>query len=387
MSELVLLVEPGNSGTHGALDRVRAVLADEASVALIPSGNHQAIVEAIGDDAPLVPSVILTTSGSTGRPRAVELPASALRASAERAHDRLGGPGVWLTAIPVTGAGGLNTVVRSLMAGCEPVVWAGVAGAAHFDGAAILPFLQETRQRAKALGIRAYTSLVPTQLSRLIGHARAGDEAAVAALRELSAFDAVLIGADAIDDQLRSTLMLYDIPFVSTYGATETCGGCVFDGVPLADVDIAFSEDALHRIVVSGPVVARRYLDEEQSTLSDGRWISNDVGEWRDGKLTVLGRIDDIIKIGGVTVALTPISVALGELDGVSDVVVLARPDTEWGQVPIAFVVGAGATDEVLRRTAAAAVGRNSIPLDIVHLQQLPLLPNGKPNRQALLEQ
>ena len=52
---------------------------------------------AVGTDEPIGPSVILTTSGSSGTPRAVELPVEALRASAELAETRLGGPGLWLT--------------------------------------------------------------------------------------------------------------------------------------------------------------------------------------------------------------------------------------------------------------------------------------------------
>ena len=124
MSDLVLLMEPGSSGVEHAIARVRRVLAGDGSVALVASGNHETAVTAVGTDEPIGPSVILTTSGSSGTPRAVELPVEALRASAELAETRLGGPGLWLTAIPVTGAGGLNTVVRSLLNGLDPVVWA-----------------------------------------------------------------------------------------------------------------------------------------------------------------------------------------------------------------------------------------------------------------------
>ena len=73
----------------------------------------------------------------------------------------------------------------------------------------------------------------------------------------------------------------------------------------------------------------------------------------------------------------------MGERD---DVITLARADNEWGSVPVAFIVGGDAPTPTLRKFAAAAVGRTSLPLDIVRLPALPLLPNGKPDRRALLE-
>lgn len=385
MSDLVLLVTPGSSGAAAAIARVRSVLANEGSVALIATGNHEDAVQSVGTEAPIGPSVILTTSGSSGNPRAVELPVDVLRASAALAEARLGGPGLWLTAIPVTGAGGLNTIVRSLVNDVEPAVWPGIAGAAHFDGGAVLPALQDTRRMARALGLRSYTALVPTQISRLVSHAGAGDLDAVEALKELAQFDAVLVGADALSDELRNTMRAYDIHFVATYGATETCGGCVYDDQPLTGVELSFLGDDPGRIVVAGPTIARRYRDGDSSTLGDGRWISSDLGRMRMGRLEIVGRTDDLIKVGGQTLALPMIAKQLRTLAELRDVVVLSRPDAEWGQVPVTFVVGCEVADATLRQFAAAAVGRTSLPMDIVRLDALPLLPNGKVDRQKLL--
>lgn len=386
MSDLVLLVEPGSTGAEKALAGIDRVLTQGSSVALIAAGTAADAIDTVGTEQPASPSVILTTSGSTGAPRAVEIPVAAIRASAERALARLGGPGVWLTAIPVTGAGGLNTLARSLLVGVAPVIWPGVGGAAHFDGASILPSLRETRNRARALGLRSYTSLVPTQIARLIGHARAGDTDAVAALTELSEFDAVLVGADAIDDDVRNSMRAYGINAVATYGATETCGGCVFDGEPLADVSLEFLGSEPGQIVVHGPVVARRYRDGDSSALGGTRWVSNDLGRMHLGRLVLLGRIDDVIKVGGHAVALPVIADQLRILAEPREIAVLARPDAEWGQVPVAYVVDCDVEDSTLRQFAAAALGRTSIPMDVVRLTALPLLPNGKVDRQKLLE-
>jgi len=312
----------------------------------------------------------------------VELDITALDASADLAEDRLGGPGMWLTAIPVTGAGGMNTVWRSLRNGFDPIVWPGVAGAAHFDGGSFLPAVRAVRARASAEGIRAYTSLVPTQLARLLQFAGASDADAIEALRVLATLDAVLIGADALSDQLRSAALSYGIRCVSTYGATETTGGCIYDDQPLGSTRIEFTAE--DHIVIAGPTVAVRYQDDAPG-LSDRRWISNDIGRWEGNRLILLGRSDDVVKVGGAALALPALGHGLREASDARDVIVLAREDNEWGHVPVAFVVAASTADADLRRIAAAVTGRGSLPMDIVRLEALPLLPNGKPDRQSLL--
>jgi len=381
MSDLVVTVKPGAVGAYDAIARVRALFDQDRSVALISEHASPAAVEG---PEPETPSVILSTSGSTGEGRGVELDVDALRASARLAEERLGGPGMWLTAIPTTGAGGLNTVVRSVLNGFDPLIWPGIAGGAHFDGYSLIPSLRALRDRATAEGLRAYTSLVPTQVARLISFAVASDLGAIEALRELAEIDAVLIGADALGDELRQTLHAYDIHVVTTYGATETCGGCIYDDRPLGSTTLEFVGEEPGRIAISGPTVAMRYRDGSPE-LADRRWLSNDLGQWRLGRLELLGRVDDLVKVGGSMLALPLIARQLKALAGARDIAVLARDDDEWGHVPVAFVVGCDAPDATLRQFAAAALGRGSIPMDIVRLDALPLLANGKLDRLQLL--
>ena len=378
MAGLILSVRPGADGVRDAVERVRGVLDGVDSVALVHAPAD------IGEQPPADASIILTTSGSTGAARGVEIDRDALLASAALSEQVLGGPGLWLTAIPVTGAGGMNTVVRSLVHGHAPVVWEGVAGAGHFDGASVLPALRELRRRAEAAGLRAYTALVPTQVARLLSFANADDRDSVEALHELARLDAVLIGADALSDERRLALRGYGIHFVTTYGATETCGGCIYDDRPFAGTTVTFEGEEPGRIVITGPTVARRYRDDDPD-LADRRWRSHDLGRWRLGRLEVVGRTDDVVKVGGANVALPLIATAIRTLADVRDVAVLSRPDVEWGHVPVAFVVGGSTPDATLRQFAAAAIGRGSIPLDIVRLDEMPLLANGKPDRQRLL--
>lgn len=381
MSDLAVTIKPGAVGAYDAIARVRALFSEGRSSALL---NEHAAASVADGSEPEVPCIILSTSGSTGEGRGVELDIDALRASAALAEDRLGGPGLWLTAIPVTGAGGLNTLVRSVINGFEPMIWPGIAGAAHFDGDSLIPSLRALRDRAKVEGVRSYTSLVPTQMARLASFAAASDLGAIEALRELAEFDAVLIGADALSSELRQTLTAYGIRVVTTYGATETCGGCIYDDRPFDGVTVDFVGDDPGRIVISGPTVARRYRDGGDE-LAERRWLSNDLGRWRLGHLELLGRVDDLVKVGGSMIALPLIARQLKALSGARDIAVLARDDAEWGHVPVVFAVGCDAPDPTLRQFAAAALGRGSIPMDIVRVDALPLLPNGKLDRVQLL--
>ena len=380
MSGLVLTVRPGSPSVMEAARRLHELRNSGRSIGL--ALEHDA--GAISDEEPASPSLILLTSGSTGVARGVEIDLPALEASAELAEQRLGGPGIWLTAIPVTGAGGMNTVWRSMRNGFDPIIWPGIAGAAHFDGGSFLPFLRSVRARANAEGVRAYTSLVPTQVARLLSFARANDVDSVESLRALAELDAVLIGADALGDDLRLALRSYGIHFVTTYGSTETTGGCVYDDRPLGDTKVTFEGDDPGRIVISGPTVAARYRDGSPE-LAERTWRSNDIGRWHLGHLEIVGRLDDVVKVGGAAIALPRITQALRTLADLRDVVVLARADAEWGQVPVAFVSGCSTSDDILRQFASSCVGRGSIPLDIVRLDVLPLLANGKPDRQRLL--
>ncbi|MHB0928188.1 MAG: AMP-binding protein [Candidatus Nanopelagicales bacterium] len=380
MSNLVLSLQPGPNGVREAVSRLREVLDGGRSVTLLPDR----VTTPPAGHMTAQGCVVLSTSGSTGEARGVELDLDAMLASARLAEAQLGGPGLWLTAIPVSGAGGLNTAVRSLLNGHEPVVWEGVAGAAHFDGRAIVPSLRTLRSRADAAGLRAYASLVPTQVARLLAFANVDDLDSIEALRELAHLDAVLIGADALGDQLRIALRAYGIHFITTYGATETCGGCLYDNRPFTDTKVEIEGEEPGRLVITGPTVASRYLDDDPDLLHR-QWRSNDIGRWRLGHLELVGRLDDVVKVGGVALALPLIANALRTLAGTVDIAVLARDDSEWGHVPIAFVANCELSDSTLRQYAASATGRTSIPLDIVRVSELPLLANGKLDRQQLL--
>ena len=314
---------------------------------------------------------LVATSGSTGAPKLVVLSTDALRASGEATHVRLGGAGRWLLALPAHHIAGLQVVARSVLAGTTPTL----LPPGPFTGEAF------TAAATKMLAgdDRAYVSLVPTQLGRLIA-----DDAARPVLAR---FSAVLIGGAALNPGLAQQAADAGVNIVRTYGMSETSGGCVYDGVGLDGVQWRIEDDG--RILLTGPMLASGYLgDTELSAESfpeiDGtRWFrTSDFGREVDGRLEVLGRIDDVIISGGVNIAPVPIEAALGAHPEVSEAAVVGVPDPQWGQAVIALAVGRFDEDE-LRESVRQNLGGVGVPKRIFSVDELPALESGKIDRGA----
>jgi o-succinylbenzoate---CoA ligase len=337
------------------------------------------------DVAPDSTAVVVSTSGSTGEPLPVVIPLAALTAAGELGAAALGEAGAWLTAVPVTGIGGILTVVRSLQAGSEPTAWPGVGGAQQFSAASFLPAAHAFVTRARADGLPAYTSLVPTQLARLV-------QSGPGALAGLRGFRAILVGGSALPPAVAAAAASAGVAVVPTYGATETCGGVVYDGVPLPGVAVEITgPDGL--IAIGGPTIAAQYLGRPGATaqrFTDGRFRSCDRGRIHEGRLAVLGRADHVIKVGGTKVALPAITSVIERDPRVLAAITVSRPDPEWGALPVSYVVAqphrpaGGSLAEDLRAAIRVELGGASVPRSIEIVDELPLLPAGKPAfRQA----
>ncbi|MEU4444345.1 o-succinylbenzoate--CoA ligase [Actinosynnema sp. NPDC050801] len=327
-----------------------------------------------GDSAPLrgweTEAVLAVgTSGSTGEPKTVLLGADALTTSAELTHARLGGPGTWLLALPTTHIAGIQVLVRSVVAGTEPEVMDLATGfRASGFAAAARPVLAGPG--------RHYTALVPTQLARLV----AADGPGLAAVRQ---FDAVLIGGAATPPALLERSRELGVRVVTTYGMSETSGGCVYDGMPLDGVRVRLADG---RIEVGGPVLALGYQGGERF----GEWFrTGDLGRVRaDGTLEVLGRADDVIISGGENVVPARVERALAAQAGVREACVVGLADPEWGQVVAAAVVPEDPGDppdaDELCAAVGEVVGRFAMPKRVVFVPELPLRGPGKVDRRAV---
>jgi O-succinylbenzoic acid--CoA ligase len=378
MRRLVPLPLPGGPRVLNVLPALAKALAGQGDALLpVPAGDDAeasrridaALVEEPlrpGEDDDADPTAfVVSTSGSTGTPKGALLPVSALQASATATAERIGGPGRWLLALPSHHVAGLQVLLRSIAAGTEPGVLDLSAG---FDGAA---FAAAT---AALGGGRRYTSVVPTQLARLLDRPDA-----------LLEYDAVLVGGAGTPPALLERARAAGVKVVTTYGMSETCGGCVYDGEPLRDVRVRLDQDG--RVHLGGPVVARGYRGLPELTaevFAGAEFRTDDLGELVDGRLRLLGRADDVIVTGGLKVAPAAVEDVLTRLPAVREAVVVGVPDDEWGSVVTAVVVATDATaPPVLDDLRAAFADRAVAPRRLVVVDALPLRGPGKPDRVA----
>jgi O-succinylbenzoic acid--CoA ligase len=312
-------------------------------------------VTARGSGVPTDAAVLIATSGSTGHPKIVELSAAALTRSAVATLDRIGAaPGDrWLCCLPADHIAGIQVLTRSIVAGTTPVIHE------RFSAAA-----------AMASGVQ-HISVVPTQLRRMLDH-------------DLSAFSSILLGGAAAPPDLLAAAKAAGARILTTYGMSETCGGCVYDGVPLDGVSAAVGEDG--RIRLAGPVLFSGYRLRPELTAAalDGDWfVTGDLGAIDAGVLRVRGRADDVINTGGEKVVAGEVEHVLRAHPAVEDVVVIGRPDPEWGELVTAVVVGSVTLDE-LRDHVRAALPAHAAPRAVELVPEIPMLASGKPDRVRL---
>ena len=299
-------------------------------------------------------AVVVATSGSTGAPKGVELSGAALKYSARASLARIGArPGErWLCCLPGTHIAGIQVLVRSLVSGADPVL------AEHADP-----------ETVAACGC-AHVSLVPTQLQRLLD----------VDISLFSGFSSVLLGGAAAPARLLDAARAARVPVVTTYGMTETCGGCVYDGVPLDGVQVRIGDD--ERIWLAGPVLFSGYVGGPPAP-GDGWLQSGDLGRMDpEGRLVVRGRADDVINTGGALVVPGEVAAVLQTCPGVRDVAVVGQPDPEWGERVVAVVAPADPADpptlELLRLHVRERLPRYAAPSRVVMVDAVPMLPSGK---------
>jgi O-succinylbenzoic acid--CoA ligase len=342
-----------------ALARTLTALAPSALVTI--EGTRSLPGGRVADDT----AVVIATSGSTGEPKGVELTSAALTASASASLRRIGAaPGDrWLCCLPTFHIAGLGVLVRSLVSGTEPLV------------------VQKLDQATLTASRCTHISLVPTQLRRLLG----------AGIRP-DGITTVLLGGAAPGRGLLAAAQSAGWRVVTTYGMSETCGGCVYDGVPLDDVQVGFGQDGV--IEICGPVLFSRYRlrpDLTVTALGTGRFRTADLGYLDTaGRLVVRGRADDVINTGGEKVVPGEVEAVLGTAAGVADVVVIGVPDPEWGELVTAYVIPADPAAPPglpeLRAIVQQTLSARAAPKKVFVMPVFPLLQSGKPDRAALRE-
>ncbi len=378
-------VTPGPAGVAAARAALEARMAgDGPPFTLIPQPSRHVAADyvtsvraSVRPEEPVEPddaAVVLATSGSTGDPRGVIITRDNLRAAVESSWERL--PGLrdcaWVLALPVTSIGGFATVARSHLGGTSLHAIASVGGAAPFRVEDLLSL---------DVGEPFAISLVPTQLADVLG--------STAGTQWLARASAVLVGGAATAAGLAARAREAGIALVTTYGMTETTGGCVYDGLPLPGVEIVLDDDG--RLTVEGPQVAAGYrtAGEVDSLGFSGsgrhrRFRTGDLAHWDQGRLRLTGRIDDVVTVHGVNVALGAVESVVRGVRGIDNAAVVAVPDDRQGNRLLAFVtVTEPVSPDVVATAVAEHLGRIARP-EIVAVDHLPSLPNGKIDRRAL---
>ena len=324
-----------------------SALSGGAAVALAPITE-----ELIPDNIAL----LIETGGSTGSAKIVALSAEAMRTSARLSNAALGATqgDHWSLSLPLNHIAGINQLLRSIDIDTEPVTSGG-----------------------------EFISIVPTQLYRAL---RTRD----AFFNQLTSAKKVLIGGATVPQELLGAGRSAGIPLVTSYGMTEMCGGCIYDGNALPGVEVKILEDG--KIALKGPMRAEGYFKNHEATISafiDDWFITSDSGKiTSEGKLEVLGRSDDIIISGGEKISPTAIADLLRSQFPTTEIIVIGIPDQEWGQ-SIRVVVTTTDESKALtlgktREIVASVLGKVAAPRSLLLLSEMPTKENGKIDIQEL---
>lgn len=375
-------------GTNLQPEALARFLAGEGSFLLLPPDDASNLGTIMRLGEPIhAGTIIACTSGSTGTPKGAMLGVEQIRASISATADRIG-TGAWLLALPPHHIAGFMVLMRGHAAGCEPTISSHLLNGTRFTPE---DFARDTRTlQHNNPGRELFTSLVPTQLRRLL------DTPAPETIEALRTYTAILVGGAAADPHDIDTARALGAQIVRTYGSSETSGGVIYEGAPLPGVRVSASSDG--RIVLTGTMVARGYRNHTDATpFSDNddgtrNFLTSDLGEFTDGHLTLRGRADGAINSGGYKVlpeeverSIAPLLAELG-LPPRSELCVVAIAHPELGEQVALAVEAAPARDHTdqLRTAARGRLPRHLIPRITRTLPEFPRTALGKIDRQAI---
>jgi o-succinylbenzoate---CoA ligase len=394
------MVPPGMGGVLKLASVIGPAL-DGSGTAIAPIADSPAFIiaqtlKALRPDDPKYPlessdiAIVSATSGSTGTPRGVLLSQQALAASATAFGNRFGTNNRWVVSMPAHRIAGIMVLVRSWFHSCPFEIDPSVGGARPFEAAAFAATTMRAVRESKNDGRALMVSLVPTQIARLLESGSVGIEA-------LQSYDLVLSGAAATPQPMLNKMRELGIKVSISYGMTETCGGCVFDGRPLDGVNISLgTKDEVEpgRVTISGAAAASGYRlrpDLDAVSFISGQVQTHDVGKLdSSGLLHILGRLDDVVTVGGVNVALSAVESLIRHHPAIADVAVIDMQDELWGSIPIAYVVARNLVTDAtnltseIQSTIHDQIGRAAVPRTVQFVASLPMLDSGKIDRISL---
>jgi o-succinylbenzoate---CoA ligase len=293
--------------------------------------------------------VIIETTGSSGIRKRVQLSTNAIETSAELSNSLIGAaPGdVWSLLLPINHIAGVNVLARAIKLDSKVV---GVDDTAD------------------------YTAVVPTQLHRALF----GDEKL---LKHLQRCKSVLVGGSPASKTILELATKAGINVITTYGMTETSGGCIYNNRALPGVSVMV--DKAGRLMIKGPILASGYENNQElwsENFKDGWFVTNDLGAIKDNEVQVIGRSDDVVLSGGENVSLIAIENELAA--NFPDVNFLATSiaDSEWGQ-KICLISNIEIDHLQVSQVLKDKLGKQFVPKDFLVVEQIPQIGIGKPDR------
>jgi O-succinylbenzoic acid--CoA ligase len=305
-------------------------------------------------------ATLMHTSGTTAAPKRVPLTygnwlASALGSAVALGLDQRER---WLCPLPLTHVGGLSILLRSAIYATTAVVHE------RFEPEAVAAALCDRGERITVV------SVVSTMLERLLE----------TGLSEPPALRWALLGGGPIPASLLELARARRVPVAPTYGMTEACSQIATFGWPLPGTELAISQEG--EVLVRGPTVSRAAL------AADGWLHTGDLGALDDnGRLSLSGRLSDVIVSGGENVAPVEVEEVLRAHPVVADAAVFGRPHAEWGEAVVAAVVvrnGARVEPDALRNHCADHLARFKVPKAFEFVERLPRTASGKLLRREL---
>lgn len=307
----------------------------------------------LGGGIPLQDSqcLAMATSGTTGNPKIVMYTREQLAASAFATSSFIGttSSDKWLCCLPVAHIGGLSVILRSIITETSVTVQNG------FDSDAV--------SKAAKEGC-SLVSLVPAALQQIDPYI----------------FRKIVLGGSAPPSNIPENTY-------ATYGLTETGSGVVYNGTPLKGLEIKISDE--DEILLRGPMIASYYRDDTPITDSNGWFHTRDSGRYTNGKLYVMGRLDDMINTGGEKVFPAPIEAVLASHPKVDQVAVIGVSDKKWGQAVTAVIVAKDRANppllDELRNYVKNTLPAYCAPTRLIITESVPVTALGKIQKKLLI--
>ncbi len=297
-------------------------------------------------------SLVLFTSGTSGSPKAVRLGEAAIAAAVAAHVQALGltATDTWSLPLPLDHVGGIMATLRALACGCAVTL--------------------EATPGAEATG----SSLVPTQLARLVA----------AGTPPPPLLRTALIGGGPLDATLATAARNLGWPLRETYGLTEMGSMVTLDGITVPGALLRLDEG---RIAVGGPMRFDGY-EVEGRLEGGGAWhVTDDLGEFSEGRLRVSGRCAELIVSGGENVAAREVEAALLAHPLVAEACVVGLPDATWGEmVATALVVRGPCAPADLDAWLSSRLAGFKRPRRWLLVPTLPRTALGKVQRHLVLE-